>query len=292
METPRASAPLQPGLYLTATPIGNAADITLRALEILRRADVLLCEDTRSAKRLLALHGVRRPRGGRLLAYHDHSDGKIRAAILDDIEAGAVVALVSEAGTPLVSDPGYKLVRDAIKRGINITCAPGASATLAALSLCGLPTDRFFFAGFTPNKSPARRAFLQRLKDIPATLIFFESPHRLANALKDMALALGEEREAVVARELTKRFEEIRRGSLQELARAYDAAPKGELVVLVAEAADSAPQLSEEIEAQLRDAMQSESLSAAARRIAEASGISRSLLYRRALELRDSETKT
>lgn len=282
-------ASLQPGLYLTAMPIGNAADLTLRALEILRSADVLLCEDTRSTVRLLSIHGIRRSRGTRLLAYHDHSDDKTRAGILDDIASGAAVALVSEAGTPLVSDPGYKLVRSALQRGLMVTCAPGACAAVAALTVSGLAPDRFFFAGFSPSRSSARRTFLHGLREIPGTLIFFESPRRLAAALEDMAAVLGT-RDAVVVRELTKRFEELHRGDLDTLAHAYAGKiPKGELVILVsANTDDEAKQVpsDEEMEDQLRLAMEENSLSAAARQIAATYGLSRSKVYRRALAMR------
>ena len=284
--------PLAAGLYLTATPIGNAADITLRALEMLRRADMLVCEDTRSAARLLAIHGIRRPAGS-LRAYHDHSDAAARAGILDSIGAGAAVALLSEAGTPLVSDPGYKLIRAALERGLEVTCAPGACAALAALTLSGLATDRFFFAGFPPSRPAARRRFLERLREVPGTLIFFESPHRLVASLQDMAAVLGA-RQAVVARELTKRFEELRRDDLPGLARACAANPaRGEIVVLVAAADGEAREVPDAaVEERLRDAMKTDSLSAAVRRLQAETGLSRSALYRRALALRNAEPES
>ena len=280
-----SDAPLQPGLYLTATPIGNAADITLRALDTLRRADILLCEDTRSTARLFRLHGIRRS-GGRMRAYHDHSDAATRADILARIAAGASVALMSEAGTPLLSDPGYKLARSAMQHGLPVTCVPGACAAVAALTLSGLATDRFFFAGFPPARSAARRAFLLRLREIPGTLIFFESPRRLVACLGDMAEVLGA-RQGVVARELTKRFEELRRGDLPSLARiCADNPARGEIVVLV-EAAERERQPSDaELEERLRAAISADGLPAAVRRLKEETGISRSALYRRALALR------
>ena len=288
MTNASTDTPLPPGLYITATPIGNAADITLRALEILRRADMLLCEDTRSAARLLFIHGIHRPAGS-LRSYHDHSDPAVRADILDRISAGAAVALLSEAGTPLISDPGYKLIRAALERSLEVTCIPGPCAALAALTLSGLATDRFFFAGFLPSRPVARRSFLQRLKEVPGTLIFFESPHRLVASLQDMAVVLGA-RDAVVARELTKRFEELRRGDLPSLARACANNPaKGEIVVLVAAVDNEKSTLPDAVlEEQLRDAMKEDSLSAAVRRLKEETGLSRSTLYRRALALQEA----
>ncbi len=280
---------LPAGLYITATPIGNASDITLRALEILRFADILLCEDTRATRRLLEIHSVKRARDSRILAYHDHSSDKIRRGILDDVEGGKAVALVSEAGMPLVSDPGYRLVRDALERGIDVTCAPGANAVLTALTLSGLPSDQFFFAGFPPSKQSSRRKFLSALEGIPATLIFFESPHRLAESLKDMA-SIFEERSGTVARELTKRFEEIKRGTLEELADFYTRqAPKGEMVVLVEGAGDSAAK-DIDVEAQLRVAMKDNTLSDAARQVAQNNGLSRSAVYQCALALQQKDS--
>ena len=280
---------LPAGLYITATPIGNASDITLRALEILRFADILLCEDTRATRRLLEIHSVKRARDSRILAYHDHSSDKIRRGILDDVEGGKAVALVSEAGMPLVSDPGYRLVRDALERGIDVTCAPGANAVLTALTLSGLPSDQFFFAGFPPSKQSSRRKFLSALEGIPATLIFFESPHRLAESLKDMA-SIFKERSGTVARELTKRFEEIKRGTLEELADFYAGqAPKGEMVVLVEGAGDSAAK-DIDVEAQLRVAMKDNTLSDAARQVAQNNGLSRSAVYQCALALQQKDS--
>ena len=280
---------LPAGLYITATPIGNASDITLRALEILRFADILLCEDTRATRRLLEIHSVKRARDSRILAYHDHSSDKIRRGILDDVEGGKAVALVSEAGMPLVSDPGYRLVRDALERGIDVTCAPGANAVLTALTLSGLPSDQFFFAGFPPSKQSSRRKFLSALEGIPATLIFFESPHRLAESLKDMA-SIFKERSGTVARELTKRFEEIKRGTLEELADFYAGqAPKGEMVVLVEGAGDGAAK-DIDVEAQLRVAMKDNTLSDAARQVAQNNGLSRSAVYQCALALQQKDS--
>lgn len=221
---------LSPGLYVTATPIGNARDITLRALDVLRSCDAIAAEDTRVTAKLLAIHGIAKP----LTPYNDHNGERERPRLLARLKDGVRVALVSDAGTPLVSDPGYKLVREALAEGIPVHVIPGPSAPLAALILSGLPSDRFMFAGFLSSKSGERRSALEELKNEAATLIFFESGPRLAETLSDMAEILGE-RAATVARELTKLFEEVRRGSLGELAAHYgDAgAPKGEITLVV-----------------------------------------------------------
>ena len=236
----------------------------------------------------MTMHGIRRR--GRLRAYNDHSGEGERAAILKRIGKGAAVALVSEAGTPLVSDPGYKLARAAMERGVAVTCAPGACAAVAALCLSGLASDRFFFAGFPPSRGAARRRFLESLREVPGTLIFYESRHRLAACLRDMAEVFGA-REAALARELTKRFEEVRRGALPALARGIgegEDAPKGEMVVLVAGAsAREAAEVSDtEVEARLRELVAAHSPAQAARMVKEETGLARSCLYRRALALR------
>lgn len=221
---------LIPGLYIVATPIGNMGDITLRALETLRRADVIACEDTRQAGKLAAVYGISASR----LPYHDHNAAEIRPKILSMIANGKIVALVSDAGMPLISDPGYKLVEACVADGLYVTCVPGASASLAGLVLSALPADRFYFGGFLPPKSGARKNHLATLKNIPSTLVFYETAPRLAASLADMADTLGN-RPAAVARELTKKFEEIRRGTLADLAAHYAEAgePKGEIVVIV-----------------------------------------------------------
>lgn len=228
---PAASSGILPGLTLVATPIGNAADITLRGLETLNRADVIACEDTRVTRKLLTLHGVATP----TLAYHEHNAARMRPRILGRLRRGEAVALVTDAGMPLISDPGFGLVRACLDEGLPVTVVPGASASLAALVLSGLPSDRFLFAGFPPAKTAARRTFLDGLKDTGASLIFYESPRRLAASLEDMAAVLGP-RQAAVARELTKFYEEVRRASLAELADAYgrDGPPRGEVVIVVA----------------------------------------------------------
>ena len=270
-----------PGLYLVATPIGNLADLSRRALELLSVADVVACEDSRVTGKLTAAYGISRP----LTAYHDHNAARVRPRLIERLKSGATVALVSDAGTPLVSDPGYKLVRAAIEAEISVSTLPGPSAALGALVVSGLPSDRFFFAGFLPNKSVARRAALDELAAVPGSLIFFESAKRLAAALGDMAERLGD-RPAAVVRELTKRFEEVRRGGLASLALHYDESgpPKGEIVIVVAPpvAAASSP---EDVTNQLRAALEGASLRDAVALVAEASGQPRREVYRLALRL-------
>src|ERR687894_96587 len=207
---------LRPGLYVVATPIGNLKDVSFRALATLAAADAVLAEDTRVTKTLLAHYGITTP----LVAYHEHSNDAVRERMLHRLREGQSLALVSDAGTPLVSDPGYKLVQAAIAEGLPVVPIPGPSAVTAALVVSGLPTDRFYFEGFLPPKSAARRTRLGELASIPGTLMLFEAPHRLPAMLKDAAEVLGE-RQAVVARELTKLFETIRRGTLPELARQF-----------------------------------------------------------------------
>ena len=221
-----ATLDLPPGLHVVATPIGNRRDITLRALDVLGAADRVLAEDTRRTGQLLAAHGL----SARLDSYHDHNAARMVPRVMDWLAAGETLALVSDAGTPLVSDPGYKLVRAAREAGHPVHAVPGPSAAIAALSVAGLPTDRFTFAGFLPPKRAARRTALRGLAGAPGTLVFYETGPRLADALADMAEVLGE-REACVARELTKTYEEVRRGTLSELVT--DTPPKGEIVVLV-----------------------------------------------------------
>jgi 16S rRNA (cytidine1402-2'-O)-methyltransferase len=277
LEAPRLPA----GLYLVATPIGNLRDITLRALEILAAADLVACEDTRVTRKLLDHYGLSTP----LMPYHDHNAGTARPKILERIAAGGAVALVSDAGTPLISDPGYKLAREAALAGHAVTAAPGASAALMALTLSGLPTDRFFFEGFLPAKSQARRARIAELVRIPATLVLFESGPRLAAALADLAEGLGS-REAAVTRELTKLHEEVRRGTLASLAAAYAAGAetRGEIAIVVAppSEAEAAPL---DVDALLRAALTRLTLKDAVAEVAAATGEARRAVYSRALEL-------
>jgi len=276
------SAPLAPGLYVVATPIGNLADITLRAVQVLQNVDLIACEDTRVTATLARRYGLRAER----VAYHDHNAERMRPVLIERLRTGARLALVSDAGTPLISDPGFKLVRDAIAAGIAVTAVPGASAVLAALMTAGLPTDRFFFQGFLPAKPQARARLLAGLAEIPATLVFFESAPRLAQSLAEMAVALGD-RPAAVARELTKLYEEVRRGSLGELAAHYGAAgpPKGEIVLVVGPPPERAAEISDEsLAAALAQALESMSPSAASAALAASTGRPRREIYRLALE--------
>ena len=273
---------LAPGLHLVATPIGNLKDITLRALEALAQADVLVCEDTRVTRKLLAAQGIERP----LLAYHDHNAAEMRPRLLAELAAGAAVALCSDAGTPLISDPGYKLVRAAIEAGHPVTTLPGASAPLAALVVSGLPSDRFYFGGFLPPKSAARRRALQAVAGLEASLLFLESARRLPATLADLAAVLGP-RPAAVGRELTKLFEEVRRGTLSALAAAYaeEGPPKGELVIVVGPPEAGAAESAESLDRRLRAALAEASLRDAVDRVAAESGLPRRQVYQRALAL-------
>lgn len=268
---------------MVATPIGNAADITLRALSVLRSAAVIACEDTRTTAKLLAIHGITTS----LVAYHDHNAHAAGPALVARMRAGEAVALVSDAGTPLVSDPGYRLVEACIRDGLAVVPIPGPSAVLAALSVAGLPSDRFLFAGFAPPKSAARRRFLDRLGEIDATLVILESPRRLADCLAEMSAAFGA-REAAVCRELTKLFEEVRRGPLPDLARHYEAAgaPKGEVTIVIAPPAAAAGMSDEDVDLNLAEALErGETVRAAVERVAAGSGRSRRAVYARALAL-------
>lgn len=280
----RAEAePLAPGLHIVATPIGNLKDISFRALATLAAADAVLAEDTRTSKTLLAHYGIATP----LLPYHEHNAAQMRPKILERLRQGGKLALISDAGTPLVSDPGYKLVAELVAEGLPVTGIPGPSAVLAALVLAGLPTDRFFFEGFLPPKSAARKARLTELAAIPGTLVFFESPRRLAEMLGDAAVVLGE-RPGAVARELTKYYENVRRGRLSELAAHYGEAEeaRGEIVVIIGppDAAALAPSGAALDEA-LRAALEKLSLKEAVAQVTAASGQPRRLVYARALEL-------
>ena len=273
-------APLAPGLYLVATPIGNLGDLSLRAIATLARCDVIYCEDTRRSRILVDQFGIDRP----LRAYHDHNAERERPAILATLGRGGRVALISDAGTPLVSDPGYKLVRDVVAEGNGVFAIPGASAVLTALSVAALPTDSFFFAGFLPPKSGARRSRLQALAHIPGTLVFFETALRLPEVLADAADVLGSDRHAAVARELTKLHEEVLRGTLGDLrARGLDLV--GEIVVLVAPPPERETS-DETVLARLDALLASLSLKDAARAVADEFGIPKARAYDLALELK------
>ncbi|WEX09347.1 16S rRNA (cytidine(1402)-2'-O)-methyltransferase [Chelativorans sp. AA-79] len=279
-----AAPRLAPALYLVATPIGNLSDITLRALETLAGADVLACEDTRVTRVLLERYGIRR----RMLAYHEHNEAEATARLVAIVEEGRSVALASDAGTPLVSDPGFRLVRAAQERGVRVVPIPGPSAVLAALSVSGLPTDAFMFAGFLPSKAGQRRSRLEALASVPATLVFFESPRRIADSMAAMGEVLGP-RQAVVARELTKAFEELRRGTLPELAAHYAeaGAPKGEIVVCIAPPGEAAPADADEIDRLLLALSAEMPASKAAGEAARMTGGRKSELYQRLLALKE-----
>ncbi|WP_373005868.1 16S rRNA (cytidine(1402)-2'-O)-methyltransferase [Hyphomonas sp.] len=274
---------LGPGLYVVSTPIGNLRDITLRALDVLKTVEEVLAEDTRVAGKLMSAYGLK----VRLSPYHDHNGAERRPDLISRMQAGAKIALISDAGTPLVSDPGWKLAHDALEAGVKVYPIPGASAMLAGLVASGLPSDHFMFAGFLPPKSGARRAAAEALKGVPGTLIFYESGPRLAASLDDLAASLGGNRQAAVARELTKLFEETRRGTLSELAAHYAEAgpPRGEIVLLVG------PPLDTEItqanlDAALLDALKEQPTKAAASAVAEALGLPKRDVYQRALQLK------
>jgi 16S rRNA (cytidine1402-2'-O)-methyltransferase len=275
-------APLAPGLYVVATPIGNLRDITLRALDVLAGCDLVLAEDTRVAGKLLSAYGL----SARLERYDEHAAERARPRALAALAEGRRVALISDAGTPLISDPGYRLVREAAQAGVRVFPVPGASALLAALAAAGLPTDRFLFAGFPPPKSAARRAFLEELAGVRATLVFYEGGSRLAASLADMAAVLGPDREACVGRELTKLYETIVRGRLADLADdpQFDA-PRGELVVLVGPGREAAASAAD-ADAALADALKRLKPADAAAEVAKALGLPRRDLYRRAMDLR------
>lgn len=283
----RAPQTLVPGLYVTATPIGNANDLTLRALDVLRGADLVLCEDTRVTAKLFAIYGLTT----RLMPYHDHNAAEMRPRVLDRLAAGECIALVSDAGTPLISDPGYKLVREAVEAGHHVTTLPGASSVMAALTLAGLPTDRFLFAGFLSSKQEARRKELAELAGVPATLVFLESAPRLAASLADMAAQLGESREGAVARELTKRFEDVKRGTLGELAAHYEAAgaPKGEIVIVIGPPMAQAPLCAHEVDAMIENALARVSLKDAVAEVVAMTGLKRKEIYARALAISEGE---
>jgi 16S rRNA (cytidine1402-2'-O)-methyltransferase len=279
-----ATAPaLAPGLHLVATPIGNLRDVTLRALEVLAAADLIACEDTRVTRKLLDHYGIATP----LTPYHDHNAATARPKLLARLAEGGAVALVSDAGTPLVSDPGFKLVREARDAGHAVTALPGASAVLAALTVAGLPTDRFLFEGFLPAKEGQRRARIAELVRVPATLVLFESGPRLAAALADLAGGLGA-REAAVCRELTKLYEEVRRGDLATLARDYAGAatPRGEIVIVIAPPdPEAATAEASDLDVLLRQALERVSLKEAVGEIAAVTGRPRREVYQRALAL-------
>ena len=286
----KSRLPLSPGLYLISTPIGNARDITLRALDVLAGADVLYAEDTRVTAKLLSLHGLNRS----LQSYREHNAARVEGRILGELAAHKVVGLVSDAGTPLISDPGARLVRAAIEAGHHVTVVPGPSAVTAALALAALPVENFTFAGFLSAKPNERRREIARFTLVPTTLLFFESPNRLAATLADLAAILGD-RPAAVARELTKLHEELRRGSLAALSAHYQAAgaPRGEIVIVVAppseERVDAGKGAS--LDQRILDELSSRPVKEAAAIVAGQLGLPRRAVYARALELKSERTK-
>ncbi|MDE9451258.1 16S rRNA (cytidine(1402)-2'-O)-methyltransferase [Aliiroseovarius sp. Z3] len=274
---------LDPGLYLVATPIGNARDITLRALDVLASADVIAAEDTRTTRKLMDIHGIAL-NGRKLIPYHDHSGDAARAGIVKLITEGKSVAYASEAGSPLIADPGYALARDLAERGHYVTALPGASATLAALSLSGLPTDRFLFAGFPPAAKGARATWLAELLPLPATLVFFESAKRIQKLLTELCSSGANMRQAAVCRELTKKFEEVKRGTVAELAEQLTENPiKGEVVFVLDRAHDA--QDDGAMEDMLVKAMADMSMKDAVNAVSHALGLPRRKVYQAALNL-------
>ncbi len=280
--------PLAPALYLVATPIGNLGDISLRALAVITAADQLYCEDTRTSRKLLSRFAVNR----QLSVYHEHNGARVRPGIIAALDAGRSVALISDAGTPAISDPGFKLARAAVEAGHEVVAVPGPSAAVTALSASGVATDRFFFAGFLSQKRSARRSEIAELADVPATLVFYESPHRLCATLRDLADVLGN-RSGAVARELTKKFEEFRRGGLEDLA-AWSAAapPRGEITIIVGPPAETAPDdiTDEDIARHLQRARANASPTRAAREVADALGVPRARVYAVGVAMREDET--
>jgi 16S rRNA (cytidine1402-2'-O)-methyltransferase len=277
--------PLTAGLYLCAVPIGNARDVTLRTLDILASADVIAAEDTRSTRKLMEIHGIsigNRP----MVAYHDHSTATVRDRLLAAVKEGKSLAYVSEAGTPLVADPGYKLGVDMRAAGLPLTAAPGASAVLAALTVSGLPTDAFHFAGFLANTTTARRSGLEGLKDLQATVVLYESPKRIHVMLSDLSDVLGEGRNVVICRELTKKFEEVLTGTVADVLDQIDGRTlKGEIVVLI-DRGDVAVMNEDDVREALMSAMQTMRVKDAATAVAGATGMARRDVYQLALSLK------
>lgn len=275
---------LKAGLYLIATPLGTARDITLRALDILASADMLVAEDTRSLRKLMDIHGIA-VRERMMLSYHDHNGDRTRPRILQALEAGQAVVYASEAGTPMVADPGFDLARAAVAEGHALVSAPGPSAVITALTLSGLPTDQFHFAGFLPNSTSRRKSALAALAQVPGTLVFYESPKRVAAMLKDAASVLGAARPAAICRELTKKFEEVLRNDLGVLAEAAAARSfKGEIVVCIGEAPKHSVN-PDDIDSALKQALSQHSVRDAADLIAQQLGVPRRQVYQRALAL-------
>mgnify|MGYP006144250075 FL=1 len=275
---------LDPGLYFVATPIGAARDITLRAMDVLRDADVLVAEDTRSLRKLMDIHSIPL-RGRKIISYNDHNGSSKRPLILSEIALGKSVSYSSEAGSPLVADPGYQLGREVTNSGYRVVTVPGACAVIAALTVSGLPTNQFFYAGFLPNSKSARQKFLKLVENIPGTLVFYESPKRLNKALIDMLFILGPERPVVIARELTKKFEETIRSTLGEINEKIEGRSiKGEIVILLGKKPETIFNL-EDLHKILLVELRKNSLKDSVLKIAMRTGVARSLVYKAALEI-------
>ena len=268
------------GLYVTATPIGNLGDISRRALDLFRSADFIICEDKRVSGKLLSYYEIKTP----MISYHDHNSQAVMPKLIDELKAGKTMALITDAGTPLISDPGYKLVNECRNQGIMVTSLPGASAVLCALTCAGMATDKFFFSGFLPSKTVARKKEINKLSKIPATLVYFESPKRLLASLKDLREVLGN-RSAAVCRELTKLYEEIRKDNLDNLIEHYEGlqTPKGESVVLIEQGKEK--KLVNDLDSALVDALQKLSVKEAVFAVTYMTGRKRKEVYKRALEL-------
>lgn len=279
---------LPAGLYIVATPIGHLGDMTLRALVTLANADRIACEDTRVSGGMLAKYGIKKP----LLPYHDHNAGTAGRKILEHLNAGESVALISDAGMPLISDPGFQLVNECVAAHLPVTVIPGANAALTALAGSGLPTDQFHFAGFLPPKTAARQKAIAALAHVPGSLLFYEAPQRLAESLTDLAKIFGAARQAVVARELTKMFEETKRGTLGELAELYSGdEAKGEIVILVAPATTAVEHSADDIERMLKDALKTQTLRDAVNTVTVLTGGKKSEVYDLALKLSGKDKK-
>lgn len=284
------STKLEPGVYLIATPIGTARDITLRALDLLNSADVIAAEDTRSMRKLMDIHGIAL-RDRQIIAYHDHNGDRVRPRLLRMIGEGKSVVYGSEAGTPMVADPGFDLARDARREEMLLVSAPGPSAVITALTLAGLPTDKFFFNGFLPNAKGQRKTALAGVKDIPGTLVFYESPKRIQAMIRDAAEILGGTRQAAICRELTKKFEEIITGTLDEITVAIaDRTLKGEIVVVVDRGRSVKISLFD-LEVMVRDALKVGSVRDAATMVAESTGMARREVYQMALKISQDESE-
>ncbi len=288
ISVPMSNCKLKAGLYIVATPIGNLKDITLRALEVLQSADIVVCEDTRVTNKLLSHYGIK----AKMFAYNDHNAGKVRPKILEQIAQGQSVALVSDAGTPMISDPGYKLINDIYEREYYVTTLPGASSVLAALTLAGLPTNRFLFEGFLPTKTTARKEVLQNIKHINTTIVFLERASRVAEVLVDILSVLGN-REVAIAREITKSYEEVIKNTASELIEYLKTRDelKGEVVLVIGPPEQKAFSQSD-IDHMLRNAMQDMRIKEAAAMVAENVDIPKKQLYARALELKNEQENT